>query len=66
MTVAPAISADPTVVPQEAPQPGRWRRLPAKAKVGAVLSGIFVLTAIIGPLVTPTIPRTRTLRRTRR
>jgi peptide/nickel transport system permease protein len=56
MTVAPAISADPTVVPQEAPQPGRWRRLPAKAKVGAVLSGIFVLTAIIGPLVTPYDP----------
>ena len=56
MTVAPAISADPTVVPQEAPEPGRWRRLPAKAKVGVVLSGFFVLTAIVGPLVTPYDP----------
>ena len=39
-----------------APQLGRWRRLPIKAKVGAVLLGIFVLAAIIGPLVTPYDP----------
>jgi peptide/nickel transport system permease protein len=56
MTVAPAISADPTAVPREAAQPGRWRRLPAKAKVGVVLSAVFVLAAIIGPLVTPYDP----------
>ena len=56
MTVAPAISADPTTVPQETAEPGRWRRMPTKAKVGAVLMGLFVLTAIIGPLVTPYDP----------
>jgi peptide/nickel transport system permease protein len=56
MTVAPAISADPSVIPQEAAVPGRWRRMPAKAKVGVFLSAIFVLAAIIGPLVTPYDP----------
>jgi peptide/nickel transport system permease protein len=56
MTVAPAISADPTAVPREPAQPGRWRRLPAKAKVGVVLSALFVLAAIIGPLITPYDP----------
>jgi peptide/nickel transport system permease protein len=57
MTVAPpAITADPTAVTQEAAQPGRWRRMPTKAKVGAILLGFFVLVAIIGPLVTPYDP----------
>jgi peptide/nickel transport system permease protein len=57
MTVAPpAMTADPTAVTQDAAQPGRWRRMPAKAKVGAVLLGFFVLVAIIGPLVTPYDP----------
>jgi len=56
MTVAPVISADPTAIGQEAPQPGRWRRMPTKAEVGVVLSGVFVLTAIIGPMVTPYDP----------
>jgi len=56
MTVAPAISTELTAVTQEAPQPGWWRRMPTKAKVGVVLFGIFVLTAIIGPLVTPYDP----------
>ena len=46
----------------EAPQPGWWRRMPTKAKVGVVLFGLFVLTAIIGPLSPRTIPRTRTSR----
>jgi peptide/nickel transport system permease protein len=35
---------------------GYWRRLPAKAKVGAVILGLFVLAAIIGPLVIPYDP----------
>ena len=35
---------------------GRWRRLPLKAKVGAILFGIFVLAAIIGPMVAPYDP----------
>jgi peptide/nickel transport system permease protein len=56
MTVAPAISADPTAVTQEAAEPGRWRRMPTKAKVGVALSGFFVLAAIIGPLVAPYDP----------
>jgi peptide/nickel transport system permease protein len=56
MTVAPAISADPTAIPQEAAVPGRWRRMPAKAKVGVVLSAVFVLAAVIGPQVTPYDP----------
>jgi peptide/nickel transport system permease protein len=56
MTVAPAISTEITAVTQEAPQPGWWRRMPTKAKAGVVLFGLFVLTAIIGPLVTPYDP----------
>jgi peptide/nickel transport system permease protein len=56
MTVAPAISADPTAVPREAAEPGRWRRMPTKAKVGVALSAVFVLTAIIGPFITPYDP----------
>jgi peptide/nickel transport system permease protein len=56
MTVAPAISADPTAVPREPAEPGRWRRMPTKARVGVGLSAVFVLTAIIGPLVTPYDP----------
>ena len=56
MTVAPVISTELTAVTQEAAQPGWWRRMPTKAKVGVVLFGVFVLTAIIGPLVTPYDP----------
>jgi peptide/nickel transport system permease protein len=57
MTVAPpAITAGPTAVTQEAELPGRWRRMPAKAKVGVILLGFFVLAAIIGPQVTPYNP----------
>jgi peptide/nickel transport system permease protein len=33
-----------------------WRNLPLKAKFGAVLFGIFVLAAIIGPMVEPYDP----------
>ena len=33
-----------------------WRNLPLKAKIGAVLFGIFVLAAIIGPMVEPYDP----------
>jgi peptide/nickel transport system permease protein len=56
VTATLLVSTDPTV-PAPAPrQLGRWRRLPLKAKAGAVLLGLFVLTAIIGPLVTPYDP----------
>jgi len=33
-----------------------WRRLPLKARIGAVLMGVFVLAAVIGPEVTPYDP----------
>jgi peptide/nickel transport system permease protein len=56
MTVAPAISATQTAVAQETAEPGRWRRMPVKAKAGAVMLGVFILAAIIGPLVTPYDP----------
>ncbi|HEX7161885.1 MAG TPA: ABC transporter permease [Trebonia sp.] len=35
---------------------GIWRNLPLKAKVGAVLFGLFLLAAIIGPMVEPYAP----------
>jgi peptide/nickel transport system permease protein len=56
MTAVLPISSAPAALPQEDAQPGRWRRLPAKAKAGAILLGLFVLAAIIGPLVTPYDP----------
>ena len=56
MTAVLPISAEPAAVPQEEARPGRWRRMPAKAKAGAVLLGVFVLAAIIGPMVTPYDP----------
>jgi peptide/nickel transport system permease protein len=33
-----------------------WRNLPLKAKIGAVLFAVFLLTAIIGPMVEPYDP----------
>jgi peptide/nickel transport system permease protein len=56
MTVTLPISADPTSLATVDAVPGRWRRMPTKAKVGAVILGFFVLAAIIGPLVTPYDP----------
>jgi peptide/nickel transport system permease protein len=56
MTAVLPISAEPAALPTEEARPGRWRRLPAKAKVGAVLLGLFVLAGIIGPFVMPYDP----------
>lgn len=56
MTVVLPISAEPAALPQEEARPGRWRRMPTKAKVGAVLLGLFVLAGIIGPFVAPYDP----------
>jgi peptide/nickel transport system permease protein len=58
MTAAPPIVIDPIVLADEL-QPsklGQWSRLPVKAKAGAILLGLFVLAAIIGPLVAPHSP----------
>jgi peptide/nickel transport system permease protein len=33
-----------------------WRRLPLRAKIGAIILGLFLLAAIIGPLMTPYDP----------
>jgi peptide/nickel transport system permease protein len=49
------ITAPPAAVAIEK-VPGRWRRMPVKAKVGAVLLGLFALAAIIGPMVAPYSP----------
>jgi peptide/nickel transport system permease protein len=56
MTAVLPISAEPAALPQEEARPGRWRRMPTKAKVGAVLLGLFVLAGVIGPLVAPYDP----------
>jgi peptide/nickel transport system permease protein len=56
MTVVLPISAEPAALPQEEARPGRWRRMPTKAKVGAILLGLFVLVGVIGPLVAPYDP----------
>jgi peptide/nickel transport system permease protein len=60
MTAAPPIIAEP---PAALPAPGvrvqrlgQWRRLPLKAKSGAILLGFFVLAGIIGPEVAPYDP----------
>src|SRR6266567_1198811 len=50
------ISAEPAAIPQEEARRGRWRRMPTKAKVGAILLGLFVLAGVIGPLVAPYDP----------
>ncbi len=58
MTAAPPIVVEPVALADE-PQPGRfgqWRRLPVKAKAGAILLGLFVLAGVIGPEVAPYSP----------
>ena len=56
MTAVLPISAEPAAIPREEARPGRWRRMPAKAKVGAILLGLFVLAGVIGPFVAPYDP----------
>jgi peptide/nickel transport system permease protein len=55
MTVVVPISTKPAAI-AEGGQLSRWRRLPAKAKAGAVVLGLFAVAAIIGPQVTPYDP----------
>jgi peptide/nickel transport system permease protein len=56
MTTVLPLTADAAALPIEDAKPGRWRRMPPKAKVGAALLGVFVLAGIIGPLVAPYDP----------
>jgi peptide/nickel transport system permease protein len=56
MTAVLPISAEPAAIPQEEARPGRWRRMPAKAKAGVILLGLFVLAGVIGPFVAPYDP----------
>jgi peptide/nickel transport system permease protein len=56
MTVVLPVSADPAILPAGHQRLGLWRRLPPKAKVGAVVLGLFAVAAIIGPMVTPYDP----------
>ncbi|HYK31771.1 MAG TPA: ABC transporter permease [Streptosporangiaceae bacterium] len=56
MTAAPPLVAEVPVLAMRPARTGRWSRLPLKAKVGAVMLGIFVLAGIIGPLVAPYDP----------
>jgi peptide/nickel transport system permease protein len=58
MTAAPPVvlGGETPELAAEAQRPGQWRRLPVKAKAGAVLLGIFVLAGIIGPEVSPYDP----------
>ena len=56
MTAVLPISAESAALPREEARRGRWRRMPPKAKAGAVLLGLFVLAAIIGPMVAPYDP----------
>jgi peptide/nickel transport system permease protein len=51
-----ALAAAPVITITTGSAPGWWRRMPLKAKAGAVLLGLFVLTAIIGPMVEPYDP----------
>ncbi len=56
MTATLPVSTGPAVPALAPRQLGRWRRLPLKAKAGVVLLGLFVLAAVIGPMVTPYDP----------
>jgi peptide/nickel transport system permease protein len=56
VTAAIPISTDPTALTGPVRQLGRWRRLPLKAKAGAVLFGMFVIIAIVGPHIAPYPP----------
>jgi peptide/nickel transport system permease protein len=57
MTLVMPVSTDPTATQAEgSPDLGRWRRLPRNAKAGVIILGLFVLTGIIGPYVTPYDP----------
>jgi peptide/nickel transport system permease protein len=51
MSIALPITTEPKAEPRAPARRGYWRRLPPKAKVGAVVLGFFILVAIIGPTI---------------
>lgn len=53
MTVSVPINVAQVNSRQSRGNSGLWRRLPPKARVGAILLGIFVVVAIVGPMVAP-------------
>ncbi|HSR87260.1 MAG TPA: ABC transporter permease [Streptosporangiaceae bacterium] len=55
-TALPMVTEPTTVMAAPARELSRWRRLPLKAKAGAILFGLFVLAAVIGPFVAPYDP----------
>jgi peptide/nickel transport system permease protein len=55
MTAALPVTTQPAVAIAEK-VPGRWRRMPVKARIGAGLLAVFVLAGIIGPFVEPYDP----------
>jgi peptide/nickel transport system permease protein len=57
MTTALPLATEPAaLVETPVAQLGRWRRLPLKAKVGAILLGLFIIIAIVGPILEPYAP----------
>lgn len=61
MSIVIPATVDPSSVPatadaQKSKGSGHWGRLPPKARVGAVLIGIFAVLAIIGPTLAPFNP----------
>jgi len=56
MTLVLPTTAEPAAPAEAGRSLGRWRRMPAKAKAGAIILGFFVLVGIIGPFVTPYDP----------
>jgi peptide/nickel transport system permease protein len=56
MAIVLPISVQPSTVSNKAKRRGHWKRLPTKAKVGAVLLGFFALVAIVGPFFAPFSP----------
>jgi peptide/nickel transport system permease protein len=56
MTLVMPVSTDPAATAEPTRSLGRWRRMPANAKAGAIILGLFALVAIIGPEVTPYDP----------
>jgi peptide/nickel transport system permease protein len=54
MTVAlPIVTSAGTTAPA---RPGRWRRMPVKARAGAIVLGLFAIAGIVGPFVAPYDP----------